>query len=107
MLDGMAREPNQSDDLFVPVDAIARPLPADIKLPPSKLFPTPTATTAEGLLCVGGRLAPEWLLDAYRHGIFPWPMWDDDPIACRADKSRRPFADRHRSLVAMGRQRRR
>ena len=81
MLDGMAREPNQSDDLFVPVDAIARPLPADIKLPPSKLFPTPTATTAEGLLCVGGRLAPEWLLDAYRHGIFPWPMWDDDPIA--------------------------
>jgi leucyl/phenylalanyl-tRNA--protein transferase len=33
------------------------------------------------LLCIGGRLAPEWLLDAYRHGIFPWPMWEDDPIA--------------------------
>lgn len=26
---------------------------------------------------VGGRLTPEWLLDAYRHGIFPWPMWGD------------------------------
>jgi leucyl/phenylalanyl-tRNA---protein transferase len=21
------------------------------------------------------------LLDAYRHGIFPWPMWEDDPLA--------------------------
>jgi leucyl/phenylalanyl-tRNA---protein transferase len=81
MLDDMAREPNQSDDLFVPVDALARPLPPDIKLPPSEFFPSPTATTTEGLLCVGGRLASEWLLDAYRHGIFPWPMWDDDPIA--------------------------
>jgi len=77
----MAREPNQSDELFVPVDASTRRLPPEIKLPPSKFFPLPTATTAEGLLCVGGRLNPEWLLDAYRHGIFPWPMWDDDPIA--------------------------
>ena len=81
MLDGMAREPNQSDDLFVPVDVDAQPLPADIGLPPPRFFPPPTATTPEGLLCVGGRLSPEWLLDAYRHGIFPWPMWDDEPIA--------------------------
>lgn len=38
----------------------------------------------------GGSLAPEWLLDAYAHGIFPWPMadwegpipwWSPDPRA--------------------------
>jgi leucyl/phenylalanyl-tRNA--protein transferase len=77
----MAREPNPSDELFVPVDADTRPTPADIGLPPSRFFPPPTSTTPEGLLCIGGRLSPEWLLDAYRHGIFPWPMWEDEPIA--------------------------
>lgn len=29
-----------------------------------------------GLLAVGGELTPEWLISAYRHGIFPW--FDDD-----------------------------
>jgi leucyl/phenylalanyl-tRNA---protein transferase len=29
-----------------------------------------------GLLAVGGELTPEWLIAAYRHGIFPW--FDDD-----------------------------
>jgi len=77
----MAREPNQFDDLFVPQDVDAQPLPADIGLPPSRFFPPPTSTTPEGLLCIGGRLSPEWLLDAYRHGIFPWPMWEDEPVA--------------------------
>lgn len=81
MLGSMAREPNHFDELFVPVDAGVRPLPADIRLPPSRLFPPPTSTTPEGLLCIGGRLSPEWLLDAYAHGIFPWPMWEDEPIA--------------------------
>src|SRR5204862_2461486 len=81
MLGGMAREPNNFDELFVPFDVESRPLPADIGLPPSRFFPSPTSTTPEGLLCIGGRLSPEWLLDAYRHGIFPWPMWDDEPIA--------------------------
>jgi leucyl/phenylalanyl-tRNA--protein transferase len=33
------------------------------------------------LLCVGGRLTADWLLDAYRHAIFPWPIWADEPIA--------------------------
>lgn len=39
-----------------------------------------------GLLCAGGDLSPERLLDAYRHGIFPWfsegePIlwWSPDP----------------------------
>lgn len=78
----MEREPheNEFDDLFVPLESESRPLPKDIQLTPSR-FPPPTATTADGLLCVGGRLAPDWLLDAYRHAIFPWPMWSDDPIA--------------------------
>src|SRR3954466_2110466 len=77
----MAREPNHFDELFVPVGAVIRPIPADIGLPQSRFFPPPTSTTPEGLLCIGGRLSPEWLLDAYRHGIFPWPMWEDEPIA--------------------------
>ena len=28
----------------------------------------------------GGRLTPEWLLDAYRHGIFPWPIFDGTDV---------------------------
>lgn len=27
-----------------------------------------------GLLAAGGGLSPEWLLSAYRQGIFPWYM---------------------------------
>jgi leucyl/phenylalanyl-tRNA--protein transferase len=77
----MAREPFHFYELFVPVDAEARPLPADIVLPRSRFFPPPTSTTPEGLLCIGGQLTPQWLLDAYSHGIFPWPMWEDEPVA--------------------------
>jgi leucyl/phenylalanyl-tRNA--protein transferase len=77
----MAREPSYFDELFVPVDAPLHPSPAALGLGPSRFFPPPTATTPEGLLCIGGRLSPEWLLDAYSHGIFPWPMWEDEPIA--------------------------
>ncbi len=32
-----------------------------------------------GLLAVGGELAPEWLINAYREGIFPW-YCDDQPL---------------------------
>ena len=35
--------------------------------------------TPNGLLAVGGNLTPARLLDAYRHGIFPW-FNADDPI---------------------------
>ncbi|HEY3395971.1 MAG TPA: leucyl/phenylalanyl-tRNA--protein transferase [Lacipirellulaceae bacterium] len=76
----MAREPHSVDDLLVPADVIREPMPADIGLSTPRFFPPPTATTPEGLLCVGGRLAPNWLLDAYSHGIFPWPMWENEPI---------------------------
>ena len=29
-----------------------------------------------GLVHIGGKLTPDWLLDAYTHGIFPWPFPD-------------------------------
>jgi leucyl/phenylalanyl-tRNA--protein transferase len=35
----------------------------------------------EGLLALGGSLAPEWLVDAYQHGIFPWPFDEMSPLA--------------------------
>jgi leucyl/phenylalanyl-tRNA---protein transferase len=44
-------------------------------------FPPPERADAEGLLAVGGDLAPARLLEAYRNGIFPWfddttvPLW--------------------------------
>ncbi len=34
----------------------------------------------DGLLVVGGALDPDVLLDAYRHGIFPWPIDDRAPL---------------------------
>lgn len=43
----------------------------------SKFFPPADAAAADGLMRFGGSLAPEWLLDAYSHGIFPWPMVDE------------------------------
>ncbi|CAL94825.1 leucyl/phenylalanyl-tRNA--protein transferase [Azoarcus olearius] len=36
-------------------------------------------TEPNGLLAAGGRLTPEWLLAAYRRGIFPWYS-DGEPI---------------------------
>jgi leucyl/phenylalanyl-tRNA--protein transferase len=77
----MANEPDDPDELFVPVDAVTIDVPAEIGLSAPRFFPAPTATTSDGLLCVGGQLTPDWLLDAYRHGIFPWPIWDHEPMA--------------------------
>lgn len=34
----------------------------------------------EGLLAIGGSLAPEWILDAYRRGIFPWGTLEGHPL---------------------------
>ena len=42
-------------------------------------FPPVEQASSEGLLAVGGDLRPERLLEAYRHGIFPW-YDDDQPI---------------------------
>ncbi len=51
-------------------------------LPPSDYFPPAQDADPEGLVGFGGELSPEWLLDAYRHGIFPWPITDfEAPLA--------------------------
>jgi leucyl/phenylalanyl-tRNA--protein transferase len=56
---------------------------------PSRL-PDPSTALADpnGLLAAGGALTPDWLLGAYRRGIFPWfsagqPIlwWSPDPRA--------------------------
>jgi leucyl/phenylalanyl-tRNA---protein transferase len=49
-------------------------------------FPDPEAADEEGLVAVGGDLAPGTLLAAYRAGIFPWSdgpitWWSPDPRA--------------------------
>jgi len=47
---------------------------------PSLFFPPVEQADEDGLLAVGGRLDPEWLIDAYSHGIFPWPIDKTSPI---------------------------
>ncbi|TWT34495.1 leucyl/phenylalanyl-tRNA--protein transferase [Blastopirellula retiformator] len=42
-----------------------------------KFFPPADSADEQGLVMIGGDLSAERLLDAYAHGIFPWPMWDD------------------------------
>ncbi len=42
-------------------------------------FPSPHLANKEGILAVGGDLAPDRLILAYRSGIFPW-FNEDDPI---------------------------
>jgi len=43
-------------------------------------FPDPNGAPADGLVAVGGNLAPERLMDAYAHGIFPWFNDDHQPV---------------------------
>lgn len=51
-------------------------------IPPSRHFPPAEEADADGIVGFGGKLTPAWLLDAYRHGIFPWPLSDMDwPMA--------------------------
>jgi len=37
-------------------------------------FPPIEAASPDGVLVVGGSLAPDWMLEAYRRGIFPMPI---------------------------------
>jgi leucyl/phenylalanyl-tRNA--protein transferase len=51
-----------------------------------RFFPPPESATSDGVVCIGGTLSPELLVDAYRHGIFPWPVSEDEPmIWCSPD----------------------
>lgn len=58
------------------------------RLRPSRIFPPAESAPPMGLIGLGGELTTPWLLDAYRHGIFPWPLddgrlawWSPDPRA--------------------------
>ncbi len=51
-------------------------------LPPSEYFPPAEQADSDGLVGFGGELSVDWLLDAYQHGIFPWPIFEEDePMA--------------------------
>ena len=56
-------------------------------------FPSVESALAEpdGLLAAGGDLSPQRLLDAYRHGIFPWYS-DGEPILWWSPDPRMVFA---------------
>ncbi|KAA3633660.1 MAG: leucyl/phenylalanyl-tRNA--protein transferase [Bacteroidetes bacterium] len=68
------------------------------------IFPDPSFAEGTGLLAVGGDLSPDRLLEAYRHGIFPWYnpgeevlWWSLDPRfvlfpdELKVSKSMRPY----------------
>jgi leucyl/phenylalanyl-tRNA--protein transferase len=50
------------------------------KLGKPKFFPPPELAEAEGIVLFGGKLSEAWLLDAYTHGIFPWPIFHETDI---------------------------
>ena len=43
------------------------------------IFPPVSLASKSGILAIGGDLSPGRLLEAYRHGIFPWYS-EDDPL---------------------------
>ncbi|HEV2708115.1 MAG TPA: leucyl/phenylalanyl-tRNA--protein transferase [Pyrinomonadaceae bacterium] len=65
-------------------------------------FPDPRDATPEGLVAIGGNLRPPTLLEAYRRGIFPWPI-EGYPLTwfSPAERALLVFADLHipRSLA--------
>ncbi len=74
-------------------------------------------TEPNGLLAAGGELTPEWLLCAYRQGIFPWyesgqPIlwWSPDPRLVllpeqlRVSRSLRRLLNKQRFTVSFDRQ---
>ncbi|MDP6554320.1 MAG: leucyl/phenylalanyl-tRNA--protein transferase [Pirellulaceae bacterium] len=40
-------------------------------------FPDVASAAEDGLLLMGGQLTEPWILEAYRRGIFPWPIVDE------------------------------
>ena len=74
-------------------------------------FPDTRSALAEpaGLLAAGGQLSIEWLLAAYRQGIFPW-FSENEPILWWTPAPRTVLYSRHfhqsRSLQKLARQQR-
>lgn len=67
-------------------------------LGPLDLFPPVEAARRDmgGLLAVGGNLAPDRLLDAYRQGIFPWGTVEGHPLWYSPDPRMVLFPDEFR-----------
>ena len=71
--------------LTIEVGAPRLPVP----LAPCELyFPDPEKAPISGLVAAGGDLEPQTIVEAYRHGIFPWPhdnvdllWWSSEPRA--------------------------
>ncbi len=65
-------------------------------------FPDPRTASPEGIVAIGGDLHPESVLEAYRRGIFPWPV-ESLPLLwfCPAERAILRFSDLHvpRSLA--------
>ncbi|MEZ6035859.1 MAG: leucyl/phenylalanyl-tRNA--protein transferase [Planctomycetota bacterium] len=68
-------------------------------------FPDPSGYDAEGLVAIGGDLAPERLVEAYSRGIFPWygpgyvPLWwSPDPRALLTPDALHVSRSLHRTL---------
>lgn len=59
-------------------------------------FPDPRGPTQEGVIALGGKLTPENLIEAYSHGIFPWPH-EGYPLLwfCPDDRGVLDFSDIH------------
>lgn len=78
--------------------------------PPAVMPPTSRALVEpNGLLAVGGALTPEWLIHAYRHGVFPWysadqPIlwWAPDPRAVLFPPEFRISRSLRRSITRRG-----
>ena len=79
-------------------------------------FPDPKLANEDGLLAVGGELTSEWLLLAYRMGIFPWfnekdPIlwWSPDPRfvlfpdELKVAKSMRPYFNQRKFDITLDR----
>lgn len=81
------------------------------KTDPPTVLPATSRALAEpnGLLAVGGALTPEWLIHAYRHGVFPWysaeqPIlwWAPDPRAVLFPSEFRTSRSLGRSIARRG-----
>ena len=71
--------------------------------------PSSALTHPNGLLAAGGALTPDWLLGAYRRGIFPWysqgePIlwWSPDPRAVFDPSSFKPSKSLRQSIRNRG-----
>ena len=81
-------------------------------------FPEPERADEDGIVAIGGDITPEWLLLAYRKGIFPWynegetPIlwWSPDPRMVlfpeelKVSKSMRPLFNQKKFTVTYNQQ---